>query len=136
MVYNFSEKEKRFILDCIREDDLIEAEEYMISLNGEIDKINDYYLDLLFKAQNYILEENDKNVADFNLLTLYSENLQKIYLDISKLPKKDILKVISVADEVFEMTIEIELGLKEDKKDIKKKKKRLQMILDNIISNQ
>lgn len=136
MVYNFSEKEKRFILDCIREDDLIEAEEYMISLNGEIDKINDYYLDLLFKAQNYILEENDKNVADFNLLTLYSENLQKIYLDISKLPKKDILKVISVANEVFEMTIEIELGLKEDKKDIKKKKKRLQMILDNIISNQ
>ena len=89
MAYNFSEKEKRFILDCIREDDLLEAEEYMISLNGEIDKINDYYLDLLFKAQSYILEENDKNIADFNLLTLYSENLQNIYLDISKLPKED-----------------------------------------------
>ena len=136
MVYNFSEKEKRFILDCIREDDLLEAEEYMMSIDGDLEKINDYYLDLLFKAQNYVLEENNKNIADFNLLTLYSENLQKIYLDISKLPKKDILKVISVADEVFEMTIEIELGLKEDKKDIKKKKKRLQMILDNIISNQ
>ena len=135
MSYFFTEKEKEFILDNIPFDKINNVKKQIELLNGDEEKINDYYYDLLYDVEVNMLEDMGNNSKDYVQLSDYAFELENIYelFDIllinNQISHEDGLLVFEKADEIIEQLFEIEDDINREKEKLEKKNKKITKIL-------
>ena len=135
MSYFFTEKEKEFILDNIPFDKINNVKKQIELLNGDEEKINDYYYDLLYDVEVNMLEDMGNNSKDYVQLSDYAFELENIYelFDIllinNQISHEDGLLVFEKADEIIEQLFEIEDDINREKEKLEKKNKKIIKIL-------
>ena len=135
MSYFFTEKEKEFILDNIPFDKINNVKKQIELLNGDEEKINDYYYDLLYDVEVHMLEDMGNNSKDYVQLSDYAFELENIYelFDIllinNQISHEDGLLVFEKADEIIEQLFEIEDDINREKEKLEKKNKKITKIL-------
>lgn len=135
MSYFFTEQEKEFILDNIPFDKINNVKKQIELLNGDEEKINDYYYDLLYDVEVNMLEDMGNNSKDYVQLSDYAFELENIYelFDIllinNQISYEDGLLVFEKADEIIEQLFEIEDDINREKEKLEKKNKKIIKIL-------
>ena len=135
MSYFFTEKEKEFILDNIAFDQINTVKKQIELLNGDEEKINDYYYDLLYDVEVHMLEDMGNNSKDYVQLSDYAFELENIYelFDIllinNQISHEDGLLVFEKADEIIEQLFEIEDDINREKEKLEKQNKKITKIL-------
>ena len=135
MSYFFTEKEKEFILDNIPFDKINNVKKQIELLNGDEERINDYYYDLLYDVEVHMLEDMGNNSKDYVQLSDYAFELENIYelFDIllinNQISHEDGLLVFEKADEIIEQLFEIEDDINREKEKLEKKNKKITKIL-------